>query len=104
MREGHHADEGFTGLNNCLADAPAVAEEYPVLRRCRTIDRGGIPGGVIDCPMGRLFFAAVGLCHRHRQQREQGACRVLVRQGLAEEGRKSLLGHFRLKSAYEETD
>jgi len=26
------------------------------------------------------------------------ACRVLVRQGLVEEGRKSLLGHFRLKS------
>ncbi len=25
------------------------------------------------------------------------ACRVLVRQGLAEEGRKSLLGHFRLR-------
>lgn len=30
--------------------------DCPVQRRCRTIDRGGILGGVMECLMGRLFL------------------------------------------------
>jgi hypothetical protein len=67
--------EGFTDLDNRLAAVRAVIiraslrprevhVECPVQRRCRTIDRGGVLGAVIDCLMGRHFFAALGLCHR----------------------------------------
>ena len=80
--EGHHADQNFTDFESRLAVRAVIIRaslrpgefhvERPVQRRCRTIDRGGNLGSVIDCPMGRLFFAALGLCHLHRQQREGG--------------------------------